>query len=57
MGEVKKGDVQRVIFKNEQLYRFFPREYSPSEMKRQILEILSSWKAHEKEKAEVQKNV
>ena len=57
MGEVKKGDVQRVIFKNEQLYRFFPREYSPSEMKIQILEILSSWKAHEMEDEEGRKNV
>ena len=38
--EVKKGEVDRVIFKNEQLHRFFPKEYSAERMKKEILEIL-----------------
>ena len=43
LGEVKKGEIDRVIFKNEQLYRFFPKTYSASQMKREILEILKMW--------------
>jgi len=41
--ETKKGEICRVEFKNEQLYRFFPRSYSAKEMKREILEILKVW--------------
>lgn len=40
LGEVKKGEAQRVIFKNEQLYQFFPRTYTPEQIKEEILRIL-----------------
>ncbi len=43
LGEVKKSETQRVVFKNEQLYRFFPKTYSADEMKREILQILKVW--------------
>jgi len=43
LGEVKKGEITRVAFKNEQLYRFFPRDYSPAQMKTEILNMLQSW--------------
>ena len=43
LGEVKMGEQSRVIFTNEQLYKYFPRTYAPSRMKREILEILQSW--------------
>jgi len=43
LGEIKRGVISRVEFKNEQLYRFFPRWYSAAEMKREILEILKLW--------------
>lgn len=43
LGEVKKGDVTRVIFKNEQLYKFFPKNYTPERMKREIIAILKVW--------------
>ena len=42
--ELKKGDVRRVIFKNEQLYQFFPRRYTPEQMQEEILKILGQWK-------------
>jgi ParB family chromosome partitioning protein len=44
LGEIKKGTVERVWFKNEQLYRFFPRKYTTEQMKREILDILRIWK-------------
>lgn len=40
LGEVKKGEVTRVMFKNEQLYRYFPRTYTPAQMKREIMSLL-----------------
>ena len=43
LGEVKKGEVNRVTFKNEQLRKYFPRDYSAEQMKREILVILKSW--------------
>ena len=44
LSEVKKGDIYRVIFKNEQLYQFFPRNYPPRKMKQEILNILAKYK-------------
>ena len=43
LGEVKKGEVRRVMFKNAQLYKFFPKEYTPEQMKEEILNILQIW--------------
>ena len=43
LGEVKKGEIKRVVFKNEQLHRYFPREYSPEQMKQAILELLNNY--------------
>jgi len=43
LSEIKKGEVRRVIFKNEQLYNYFPRNSTPAQMKEEILRILSIW--------------
>ena len=45
LSEVKKGEINRVVFKNEQLYQFFPKEQTASQIKLEILEILKLWKA------------
>ena len=44
LGEVKQKEMDRVVFKNEQLYRFFPASYTSERMRREILEILKIWK-------------
>ncbi len=44
LAEVKKGEINRVTFKNEQLHQFFPREYTAERMKTEILKILEQWK-------------
>lgn len=44
LGEVKQKETDRVIFKNEQLYRFFPSTYTSEQMRREILEILKAWR-------------
>lgn len=43
LSEVKKGDVERVSFKSCQLRRFFPKDWSPERMKREILTILREY--------------
>jgi len=45
LGEVKQKEMDRVVFKNEQLYRFFPASYTSERMRREILEILKIWRA------------
>lgn len=45
LSEVKKGEISRVMFKNEQLYQYFPREYSAQQMKEKILDVLEAWRA------------
>ena len=44
LSEIKQKDIDRVVFKNEQLYRFFPSTYTSEQMRREILEILKSWR-------------
>ena len=43
LSEVKQKDIDRVVFKNEQLYRFFPSSYTAEQMRREILAILKLW--------------
>ena len=43
MSEIKKGEISRVTFTNEQLHRYFPQEYTAEKMKREILAILKIW--------------
>ena len=39
--EIKKGEISRVTFTNTQLHKYFPENYSPEMMKREIIEILN----------------
>ena len=43
LSEIKQKDIDRVVFKNEQLHRFFPKSYTAEQMRREILEILKTW--------------
>ena len=50
LSEIKKGEVTRVEFNKAQLHKFFPYNYSPAMMKREILEILKIYKKQYSEK-------
>ena len=53
MNEVKKGDLERVTFRNEQLRRYFPRSYTAQQMQDTIIKLLDQWqkkKSHEHER-------
>ena len=43
LNEVKKGDLERVTFRNEQLRRFFPRSYTAQQMQDTIIKLLDQW--------------
>ena len=43
MNEVKKGDLERVTFRNEQLRKFFPRSYTAQQMQDTIIKLLDQW--------------
>ena len=43
MNEVKKGDLERVTFRNEQLRKYFPRSYSTQQMQDTIIKLLDQW--------------
>ena len=43
MSEIKKGEITRVAFTNEQLHKYFPSRYTPAMMKREIIALLKIW--------------
>lgn len=43
MSEVKKGDLERVTFRNETLRKYFPRSYTTQQMQDQIIKLLEQW--------------
>ena len=43
MNEVKKGDLERVTFRNEQLRKYFPRSYTTQQMQDTIIRLLDQW--------------
>ena len=59
LSEFKKSDMSRVIFKNSQMYKYFPRYYSAEQMKEEIIALLEKdYKRKERQrKKEEKKNV
>lgn len=59
LSEIKKSDMSRVIFKNSQMYKYFPRYYSVEQMKEEIIALLEKdYKRKERQrKKEEKKNV
>lgn len=43
MAEVKKGDLERVTFRNETLRKYFPKSYSTQQMQDTIIKLLEQW--------------
>lgn len=43
LSEVKKGELDRVAFKSEQLRKYFPKSYTPKQMSEVIIKLLELW--------------
>ena len=41
--KIKEGEIQTVKVRNEELHRYFPNNYTPEMMKREIVAILKIW--------------
>ena len=44
LGEVKKREEDRVTIENEVLWKYFPRSYTPKQMRDVIIRLLEQWK-------------
>ena len=43
MGEEKKGELDKVVIKNDTLRKYFPRNYTPKQMEDTIIKLLEQW--------------
>ena len=43
MGEEKKGELDKVVIKNDTLRKYFPRSYTPKQMEEKIIQLLDAW--------------
>ena len=43
LGETKKGELERVSFKHEQIRQYFPKDYTVQQMQNVILKLLDQW--------------
>lgn len=56
LSEIKKSDMSRVIFKNSQMYKYFPRYYSAEQMKEEIIALLEKdYKRKERQRKKKEK--
>ncbi len=43
MGEEKKDELDKVVIKNDTLWKYFPRSYTPKQMEDTIIKLLDQW--------------
>ncbi len=43
MNEVKKGELDRVVFKADSLRKYFPKSYTSRQMEEKIIQLLEQW--------------
>ena len=43
MGEEKKGELDKVVIKNDTLRKYFPRSFTPKQMEDTIIKLLDQW--------------
>ena len=43
MDEQKKGDVEKVVIKNDILKKYFPKSYTPKQIENTIIKLLEQW--------------
>ena len=56
LNEIKKTDMSRVIFKNSQMYKYFPKYYSTEQMKEEIIDLLEKERKRKERQRKVVSN-
>ncbi|MDU8692297.1 ParB/RepB/Spo0J family partition protein [Faecalibacterium prausnitzii] len=52
MGEEKKGELDKVVIKNDTLRKYFPRSYTPKQMEDTIIKLLDQWQCKQQRQNE-----
>ena len=52
MGEEKKGELDKVVIKNDTLRKYFPRSYTPKQMEEKIIHLLDAWQKKQQRRNE-----
>ena len=52
MGEAKKGELDKVVIKNDTLKKYFPRSYTPRQMEDVIIKLLEQWQRRQQRQNE-----
>ena len=52
MGEEKKGELDKVVIKNDTLRKYFPRSYTPKQMEDTIIKLLEQWQRNQQRQNE-----
>ena len=52
MGEEKKGELDKVVIKNDTLRKYFPRRYTPKQMEEKIIQLLDAWQKKQQRRNE-----
>ena len=55
MSEEKKGELDKIIISNDELKKYFPRAFSPKQMRDTIFKLLENWMKARKQKKEIEK--
>ena len=55
MSEEKKSELDKIIISNDELKRYFPRSFSPKQMRDTIFKLLENWLKSRKQKKELEK--
>ena len=53
MGEEKKGELDKVVIKNDTLRKYFPRSYTPKQMEDTIIKLLDQWQRKQQRQNEL----
>ena len=52
MGEEEKGELDKVVIKNDTLRKYFPRSYTPKQMEEKIIQLLDAWQKKQQRRNE-----
>ena len=55
MSEEKRGDLDKIIISNDEIKKYFPRSYTPKQIKDTIMKLLDNWMKAKRRKKEVNK--
>ena len=53
MSEEKKSDLDKITINDDEIRKYFPRSFTPSQMKNTIIKLLDAWMKKRQKKKEL----